>query len=345
MSAHTVVLTGVASLVAGAFSMGTGEFISVTNQNELVGAEVLLEQQMLTRFPAAEEEELAGYFRDYGADPQTAARMAAAVSRDPATALQIHTRQELGVDPQELPSPLLAGVSSLFAFSAGAVVPLLPYLFGASSLALTLALTAVALTVGGMAVGRLHRPASAAVGPAPARLRRPGHRRHLSGRPPHRQRHLTPRKYPVSIEQVDCAIGRWGVWPARGAGALREWHCEVAVGGALLVRRLAGEVGDPNAEILRRQRQLLIVDALRVSPAPEGLNGELKLRRADLPAGPEVDVRLAVGGLDAQGERSSAACGAPACRQKPGNTARSSGRVTFSARSSPEATADSSTRP
>lgn len=140
MSAHTVVLTGVASLVAGAFSMGTGEFISVTNQNEMVGAE---------------EEELAGYFRDYGADPQTAARMAAAVSRDPDTALQIHSRQELGVNPQELPSPLLAGVSSLFAFSAGAVVPLLPYLFGASSLALTLALTAVALTVGGMAVGRL----------------------------------------------------------------------------------------------------------------------------------------------------------------------------------------------
>ena len=110
VSAHTVVLTGVASLVAGAFSMGTGEFISVTNQNELVGAEVLLEQQMLTRFPAAEEEELAGDFRDYGADPQTAALMAAAVSRDPDTALRIHTRQELSVDPQELPSPLLAGV-------------------------------------------------------------------------------------------------------------------------------------------------------------------------------------------------------------------------------------------
>ena len=222
VSAHTVVLTGVASLVAGAFSMGTGEFISVTNQNELVGAEVLLEQQMLTRFPAAEEEELAGYFRDYGADPQTAARMAAAVSRDPDIALQIHTRQELGVDPQELPSPLLAGVSSLFAFSAGAVIPLLPYLFGASSLALTLALTAVALTAGGMAVGRLHRPASAVVGPAPARLRRPGHRRHLSGRPPHRQRHLRPRKYPVSIEQVDCAIGRWGcLASARGGRVTR----------------------------------------------------------------------------------------------------------------------------
>jgi VIT1/CCC1 family predicted Fe2+/Mn2+ transporter len=155
VSTHTVVLTGAASLVAGAFSMGTGEYISVTNQNELVHSEVTLEQQMLSRFPAAEEEELAGYFRDYGADPETAARMAAAVSANPDVALQVHTRQELGVDPEGLPSPLLAGASSLFAFSAGAVVPLLPYLFGASVLWVTLILTAVALTAGGMAVGKL----------------------------------------------------------------------------------------------------------------------------------------------------------------------------------------------
>ena len=155
VSAHTVVLTGVASLVAGAFSMGTGEYISVTNQNELVAAEVTLERQMLSRFPAAEEEELAGYFREYGADAETAARMAAAVSADPDTALQVHTRQELGVDPQDLPSPLLAGTSSLLAFSAGALVPLLPYLLGASALWATLVLTAAALIAGGMSVGRL----------------------------------------------------------------------------------------------------------------------------------------------------------------------------------------------
>jgi vacuolar iron transporter family protein len=155
VSSHTVILTGVASLVAGAFSMGTGEFISVTNQNELVGSEVKLERQMLTRFPEAEEEELAGYFRDYGADAETAAAMAAAVMADPDTALQVHTRQELGVDPQDLPSPLLAGVSSLFAFSAGAIVPLLPYLFGANVLWVTLVLTAVALSVLGMVVGNL----------------------------------------------------------------------------------------------------------------------------------------------------------------------------------------------
>ncbi len=154
-SAHAVILTGVAALVAGAFSMGTGEYVSVTNQNELVHAEVALERQMLARFPAAEEDELAGYFREYGADADTAARMAAAVSSDPSTALRVHTREELGVDHTELPSPILAGVASLLAFSLGALVPLLPYLVGLPYLAATLLITAVALTAGGIIVGRL----------------------------------------------------------------------------------------------------------------------------------------------------------------------------------------------
>jgi vacuolar iron transporter family protein len=113
VAAHTVVLTGVAALVAGAFSMGTGEYISVTNQNELVHSEVSLERQMLHRFPAAEQEELARYFRQYCAAPDTAGRMAAAVSADPGTALRIHAREELAVDPDELPSPVIAGVASL----------------------------------------------------------------------------------------------------------------------------------------------------------------------------------------------------------------------------------------
>jgi VIT1/CCC1 family predicted Fe2+/Mn2+ transporter len=154
VSPHAIVLTGVAALVAGAFSMCAGEFISVTSQNELVHAEVALERQMLARFPAAEQDELAGYFRSYGADPDTAARMAA-VSQDPGSALRLHTREELGVDPHELPSPLLAGAASLLAFSFGALLPLLPYLLGLPALAATLAITAVALVTGGAAVGRL----------------------------------------------------------------------------------------------------------------------------------------------------------------------------------------------
>jgi vacuolar iron transporter family protein len=152
---HTIILTGVAALVAGAFSMGTGEYISVTNQNELVHAEVATERTMHARFPDAEQAELADTFAGYGADSETAARMAAAVSQDPDTALRVHTREELGVDPFELPSPIFAGLSSLVAFSAGALIPLLPYLVGLSVLAAALGLAAVALVTGGILVGRL----------------------------------------------------------------------------------------------------------------------------------------------------------------------------------------------
>src|SRR5260370_3958478 len=125
-SPHTVILTGVAALVAGAFSMGTGEYVSVTNQNELVHAEVAIDRTMHARFPAAEQAELADTFRGYGADPETAARMAAAVSQDPDTALRVHTREELGVDPFELPSAVLAGLSSPGPFSLGPLLPRLP---------------------------------------------------------------------------------------------------------------------------------------------------------------------------------------------------------------------------
>jgi VIT1/CCC1 family predicted Fe2+/Mn2+ transporter len=155
VSRHTVILTGVAALVAGAFSMGTGEYVSVTNQNELVQSEVATERTMHARFPDAEEAELADTFAGYGADAETAARMAAAVSRDPDTALRVHTREELGVDPFELPSPVMAGVSSLIAFSTGALLPLLPYLAGLSSLAAALGVAAVALLTLGGVVGRL----------------------------------------------------------------------------------------------------------------------------------------------------------------------------------------------
>ena len=155
VSPHVIILTGVAALVAGACSMGTGEYVSVTNQNELVGAEVATERIMHARFPAAEQAELADTFIGYGADAETATRMAAAVSADPDTALRVHTREELGVDPFELPSALFAGVSSFIAFSVGALIPLLPYLAGLSVLSAALGVAAVALLTGGMVVGRL----------------------------------------------------------------------------------------------------------------------------------------------------------------------------------------------
>ena len=81
VSARTIVLTGLAGLVAGAFSLGTGEYVSVTNQNELVHAEVAVERRMHALFPEAEQAQLQDAFRRYGADEDTAMRMAAAVSR------------------------------------------------------------------------------------------------------------------------------------------------------------------------------------------------------------------------------------------------------------------------
>ncbi len=154
-TAHAIVLTGLAGLVAGAFSMGTGEFVSVTNQNELVHAEVAVERRMHEEFPDAEQAELAETFRGYGADIETAAKMAAAVSKDPDVALRFHTKDELGLDAEELPSALLAGCASLVAFSIGALLPLIPYLFGFPGLLAAMIITAVALVGGGMVVGKL----------------------------------------------------------------------------------------------------------------------------------------------------------------------------------------------
>src|SRR5260370_22913099 len=97
--------------------------------------------------------------------------MAAAVSSDPSPALRVHTREELGVDHTVLPSPILAGAASLLAFSLGALVPLLPYLVGLPYLAVTLVITAVALTPGGVAAGPRTGSAPPPLGPRPLALR------------------------------------------------------------------------------------------------------------------------------------------------------------------------------
>jgi vacuolar iron transporter family protein len=153
--AHFVILTGLAGLVAGACSMAAGEYVSVSSQNELVGSEIYKEKLELQNNPVAEQRELAAMFRARGVDPQVAREVAAQISRNPDHALNVHVREELGVDPHDLPSPVIAAGASLVSFSVGALVPLLPYLFGASSLALALGLAAVAAIVGGGAVSVL----------------------------------------------------------------------------------------------------------------------------------------------------------------------------------------------
>ena len=151
---EVVVLTGLAGLVAGALSMATGEYTSVASQTELAHAEIEVEKREIARVPAAEEAELAGLYRSRGVDDATAREVARQLSADPEQAWRVHAREELGIDPDDLPSPWTAAGSSFVAFSAGAVVPVLPYLLGASSLALAVALALVALFVTGAVVSR-----------------------------------------------------------------------------------------------------------------------------------------------------------------------------------------------
>ena len=150
----TVVVAGLAGLVAGAFSMATGEYVSVASQTELARAEIEIEKAEIARVPAAEEAELAGIYRSRGVDDATAREVARQLSRDPETVWRVHAREELGIDPDDLPSPWLAAGSSFGAFVLGAAVPVLPYLLGATDLLLPLVLSLVALFLVGALVSR-----------------------------------------------------------------------------------------------------------------------------------------------------------------------------------------------
>jgi len=154
-SQHAIVLTGLAGLAAGAFSMAAGEFVSVSSQNELVAAEVDKERHELATNAAAEQIELVGMLRRRGISAATARLAAAEISAHPDKALAVHAFEELGVNPAELPSPFVAAGASLVAFAVGAIIPLLPYAAGRDSLWLALVLAALAAVAGGGVVARL----------------------------------------------------------------------------------------------------------------------------------------------------------------------------------------------
>lgn len=153
-SPATVALTGLAGLVAGAISMATGEYTSVASQTELTRAEIAVEQAEIRRRPDAEMHELALVYQRRGVDPELARRVAEQVSRDPEQAWRVHAREELGVDPDDLPSPWTAAFSSLGSFALGALIPVLPYLFGVSSLLLAGLLAVFAVFAAGALTSR-----------------------------------------------------------------------------------------------------------------------------------------------------------------------------------------------
>lgn len=151
---HTLILTGVAGLVAGAISMAIGEYTSVRTQNEQVAAELAKELNELRRNPEGEADELVGTWVARGLPEPLARQVADVLKQHPEQALRVHAQEELGVVPDELPSPWTAAGSSFVCFAVGALVPLLTYLLGYDSLWLALSVGGSGLFAAGAIVGR-----------------------------------------------------------------------------------------------------------------------------------------------------------------------------------------------
>jgi len=150
-----IVLTGIAGLIAGAFSMATGEYISVKSQNELTQAEVELERKQHDRDPAGKRARLAEVYMEKGVSPNLAEAVVRQISADRDRAVAAHVREELGIDPDDLPSPRTAAVASFASFTVGALIPLSPFLAGYPVLNVALALAGASAFAGGAAVAKL----------------------------------------------------------------------------------------------------------------------------------------------------------------------------------------------
>lgn len=120
-------LAGLAGLVGGAFSMAAGEYVSMKAQAELLERELELERIEISRRPESERRELAAIYRERGVAADVADELATHMMRDPELALETHAREELGIDPNELGSPVQAALSSFLAFAFGALFPLFPW--------------------------------------------------------------------------------------------------------------------------------------------------------------------------------------------------------------------------
>src|SRR5690606_22457534 len=149
-------LAGLAGLVSGAISMAAGEYNSMKVQSELLEYELEVEARSLRRRPEAERDELAHIYELRGLRPQIARKVADALMRDPEVALETHAREELGIDPEQLGSPIAAGTASFAAFSFGGLVPLVPWFVtrGMAAVVAFLALGIAAACVVGLLIAR-----------------------------------------------------------------------------------------------------------------------------------------------------------------------------------------------
>jgi VIT1/CCC1 family predicted Fe2+/Mn2+ transporter/demethoxyubiquinone hydroxylase (CLK1/Coq7/Cat5 family) len=129
-----IILAGIAGLLAGAFSMGAGEFISVTSQRELFERQIALEKEELENSPEEEQRELALIYRAKGLPEAEANELSARIIADSTVALETLAREELGLNPEGLGSPWGVALSSFATFALGAAIPVIPWLFGSSNI-------------------------------------------------------------------------------------------------------------------------------------------------------------------------------------------------------------------
>jgi VIT1/CCC1 family predicted Fe2+/Mn2+ transporter len=157
VGSNAIIIAGFAGLVAGAISMALGEYTSVKTQGEQVEAELAVERRELEVNPEAEMDEFAHAWMARGLPQDLAQEVARLVHRNPEEALRLHAREELGIDPDGQPSPWTAAISSFCFFAAGALVPILPYLFGLHELWAALGAGGIGLFAAGAAVARFTR--------------------------------------------------------------------------------------------------------------------------------------------------------------------------------------------
>jgi len=146
-----IVLTGIAGVVAGAFSMAAGEYVSVRSQREMYEYQIGLEREELDQYPEEEAKELALIYAARGMAAAEAKQLADSMIADREHGLDTLAREELGLNPDELGSPTGAALSSFLSFAIGGAIPLAPFLFASGSVALlaTVMVTALGLfTVG-----------------------------------------------------------------------------------------------------------------------------------------------------------------------------------------------------
>lgn len=157
ISNSTVLFAGLAGLLAGAFSMAAGEYVSMASQRDLFAREIEMEAQELRDKPEEEQRELELIYRAKGLPREEAERVAARIMADPTTALNTLAKEELGLDPDELGSAWKAATSSFIAFAIGASIVVIPYFFlsGVVALITAVVMAVVALIVVGGVVGRL----------------------------------------------------------------------------------------------------------------------------------------------------------------------------------------------